>query len=166
MSTELEKQIEYSEIIYDQNGSCIVPKSLPCSECPFFIAGCYQVMNNDQRKDRAKAFLSKHKPEETIEEHNAKIGILKPSVSIEKNVTAIDNPGGKIDEKKRTKREQILKNKKDVVEVCDKALSCCDADGIEVMRFRDGSYSSPTNQFNAEQAVKVANWILNLESSK
>lgn len=250
MKTKLEKHIEINEIIYEQNGSCITPKSIGCEECPHETNGCYQNYNHKERKNMAKAFLAKHKPEETmiskeelIEKCKGKVfkcesqeewdlcvekvksvgitpmsddsftymgvsglgcfrlssGLCKfiqtpnmpnsnsdiflslftPSVTIDKNVTAVENPAiklhrlvkpikvGKINphEPVLTNREQILKNKKDVVEVCDRALVCYAPEGYELCRFEGGLYRTAKG-LNPKDMGRVSDWYRNLESVK
>jgi hypothetical protein len=157
MSEELKKQIliDNAELLIAQKGicSCSVSgcKFIGCDKCclsednngagmpcrTFSGSGLAANKESEKRVEKAKSFLAKHKPSITKEDDT--------SVSL-------------------TKREMILKNKKDVVEVCDKALACYAPEGHELCRF-DGNLYRPAQGLNPSDMVKLANWILNLEKA-
>lgn len=98
------------------------------------------------------------------------LSFFKPSVTIDKNVTSVDNPSVKLKlpnpdlTSKLNKREMILKNKKDVVEVCDKSLKCEDETGLlckycPVLK----KYEYFNIPHTVEQLGRVSEWYLNLE---
>ena len=116
------------------------------------------------------------------------LNLFTPSVTIAKNSTAIDNPsvngfnGVEVKEytikdnvkvtiempepkKKLTKREMILKNKKEVVEVCENALVCYDSKLTTrpLAAFENGEYRYYNTPHSIEQLGRVSDWYRNLE---